>query len=64
MSWARLGFQKYEKNSFRENIRKNFLGRKHKNFLNIRARKVHFPKYKDFFLDWILFVYFFGFMLR
>ena len=28
---------------------KSFLWRKHKKFLNIRARKFHFPKYKVFF---------------
>ena len=36
--------------------KKSFLFRKYKNFFNIRARKYHFQKYKDFLGGWILFL--------
>ena len=43
---AGLHFGKYNK---------RFLLRKYKNFFNIRARKVHFLKYKEFFSWWNFF---------
>ena len=36
---------------------KSFLLRKYKNFFNIRARKFHFLKYKEFFSGWIFFIF-------
>ena len=39
------------------NCKKGFVLRKYKNLFNIRVRKSHFQKYKEFFAGWIFFVF-------
>ena len=45
------------KGSISENIRKAFFLRKYKKFFNLRVRKFHFLKYKEFFWGCIVFIF-------
>ena len=42
---------------FLRKCKKSFLLRKYNNFFNLRVRKFHFPKYKEFFQGRIFFIF-------
>ena len=56
---AGFHFRKYKKNFLLRNYKKSFLLREYKNLFNIRARKFHFGKYKEFFSGQIFFFFFY-----
>ena len=43
--------------TFLRKYKKNYFLRKYKKFFNLRVRKFHFLKYKEFFSEWIFFIF-------